>query len=397
MVQRNRIISISNIIGFYIVIFLLLACEPVLKSGENSKSATIDLEKNNTILLPKSEAILLDDHLLKEIAIKNNFEWFDYFSLFKVNGFRHYDSNSFVRFSKNRKYRLVYDLVKKENKVYNEQWDLLANYKVEAHNPEFYIITLPLEEEAGIILFDGLKGIKKFGVDKSKDYEIPFNEFYPRLSNIYSDKNQFEILETCNELAHKGIRKQYAFDDGALIDSIGEDCGNIYNGYIDDLNLLIRGNRDSIQIYSSVDENFNFYLPHRYHPESFKIFEQAKSYTTGLVTPEALYFYIVNKDGLSFKSYIHKYDENQYSTSPFAFDKVIGYTNFSLSTLDDSTQKLTDSSISFYNINSNKSYKIAHKNNEGILSCTIKEEQLICMDLNKVYSMPIAELSEKFK
>lgn len=398
MIGRKRKITLSYpIIGYSIIFIFIFGCKPEIKKEQSINQQTHELAKDINTLLPTDDFVLLDEDLLKEIPIKNNFEWFDYFSLFKADGFRHYESNSFVRFSKNRKYRLVYDLIKKENKIYDEQWKLLATFKVEANNPEFYIITFPLEHEAGIILFDGIQGISKYGIDKSQDYKIRFHEFYPRLSNIFSEKNQFEILETCNEVAHGGIRKLYSFDDGALIDSIVEDCGQLYNGYLDDLNLVVRGTRDSIRIYSEKNDKVSFYLPHRYHPESFKIFEEEESYTIGTVLADSLIFYVIDKAQLTFNTYTHTYRQNQYSTTPFAFNNIIGYSNFSISTLDDGTQKLTDTSISFYHTNTNNSYKLKLSNNEGILSCTVKQEQLICMDLSKVYSLPISQLEAQLK
>lgn len=398
MIGRQKIITLSHgIIKFCVMAILLLACKHELGTEKKGIEPSTELKKAVSSILPNKEDILLDENVLKEVPINNNFEWFDYFSLFKVDGFRHYDSNSFVRFSKNRKYRLIYNLIKKENKIYDEQWNLLATFKVEANNPEFNIITFPLENEAGIILFDGIKGISKYGIDKSKDYKIRFHEFIPRLSNIFPEKNQFEILETCNEVAHGGIRKLYSFDDGILIDSIVEDCGKLYNGYLDDVKLVIRGTRDSIRIYSETDKKINFYLPHRYHPESFKIFEQKESYIIGTVMPDALQFYIVDKKTLTNRSFTHKYLKNQYATTPFAFKDIMGHTNFSIATMDDGTQKLTDASISFYHIDSDKSYKLKLNNTEGILSCTVNKEQLICMDLSKVYSMPISQLIEELK
>lgn len=130
------------------------------------------------------------------------------------------NASNYYRRSENKKYYLTYSFKTYDNVLYKTDGTRIGSIKLEANNPEFYMETLPLEEEEGILYVDGVYGFKKYEWQKGafkKTIDVKV-EPETQISNhlILSGENQLLTLKRTH-VNHKTVVEIYALDSGEMI------------------------------------------------------------------------------------------------------------------------------------------------------------------------------------
>ncbi len=175
------------------------------------------------------------------------------------------------RFNKRGNLYIEYNAITHDNILFDSNLKKIGTINIEANNPEFSIETIPLEDEPGILFFDGIYGFEKFELVNNylqSKFKKKINNTTVNKPYIIKDQNKLIILEKNyqKKVAHLN---SYSLINGIMLSSKKIDYF-LESKYFIEGNLLVLFLKNKVNILDlNSNKEFNIFLST--NPESFVI------------------------------------------------------------------------------------------------------------------------------
>ena len=205
----------------------------------------------------------------------------------------------------------------------------IGSIKLEANNPEFSIETIPLEDEAGILLTDGVYGFTKYDLSQAKArkvFQVKFDTQWQYEKFIVIRKESKLLVFKRNLKEQKAAVDYYALSDGQLIVSKPVDYKYNRLKYAQTENILSFYHRDGLMVVDALfDETLCEFTSEIYN-ETFTI-SHHEGQTNGLLrTKDGFTKYNHSDQGLTALKY--KLPKNAFAHQFFKLNKYEGVLYF---------------------------------------------------------------------
>ena len=377
---------------FLVLLCLTLTFSCISETSEqNTKPKAID-KQENAFLLKDGKPVSFKPYANEQIIVTKNHEKESILRYAKLKDcIDFYCSNTFGkskihRRSNNGKYFIEYDPVSSINSLYlaSEIDQAIASLKLEANNPEFSIETIPLEDEAGILLTDGIYGFTKYGLNDAqlvKEFQIKFNTEWQHEKFIVLNAQNKLLVFKRNLKEQKALVDYYSLDNGKLIDT--KVINNKYKrlNYLSSQKLLAFHHLNGLMVKDELCQKTICEIPQQLINETFTVNHNDQQ-TKGLIrTKQGFTAYSHSpqqldtiKYTLSENSFAHQFFNTKKYTGVLYFEKDMSASDFQIS----------EQGLIVFSKETNAISKVI-LSIEGLASISFDIDEALILEINKLH------------